>query len=275
MTLASDSDLVVVATPVDDRSPTPSAVAWGAVLAGAFAATATTFVLIALGSGFGLAIAPPWAQSADAAAGLVIDAGIWLIVTQWISAGIGGYLTGRLRIKWAVAHTDEVFFRDTANGFLAWAVSTVAVVALVAAASLVAAHAASSVAMAAPDPRPDARYAYTADSLFRAPRPDDTPSAAAAHAEAAAILARQAVTAAPSADDRAYLINLVQVRTGIAPADAAARVTGAIANVRDGADKARKAASATSIITAIAMLVGALIASLAAALGGKQRDEHP
>ena len=33
--------------------------------------------------------------------------------------------TGRLRTKWALIHTDEVYFRDTANGFLAWAVALV------------------------------------------------------------------------------------------------------------------------------------------------------
>lgn len=37
---------------------------------------------------------------------------------------MGGYLAGRLRTKWPAVHTDEVFFRDTAHGFLTWAVAT-------------------------------------------------------------------------------------------------------------------------------------------------------
>ena len=43
------------------------------------------------------------------------------------SAGVGGFLAGRLRVKWSALHTDEVFFRDTAHGFMAWAVATLVV----------------------------------------------------------------------------------------------------------------------------------------------------
>ena len=44
---------------------------------------------------------------------------------QAIASGMGGYLAGRLRTKWVAVHTDEVFFRDTAHGFLTWAVAVV------------------------------------------------------------------------------------------------------------------------------------------------------
>ena len=47
-----------------------------------------------------------------------------LTFTQLAASGMGGYLAGRLRTKWAGIHTDEVYFRDTAHGFLAWAVAT-------------------------------------------------------------------------------------------------------------------------------------------------------
>jgi hypothetical protein len=43
---------------------------------------------------------------------------------------MGGYLAGRLRTKWTEVHTDEVYFRDTAHGFLAWAVASLATAAL-------------------------------------------------------------------------------------------------------------------------------------------------
>jgi hypothetical protein len=49
---------------------------------------------------------------------------------QWLSAGFGGYLAGRLREKWVGLRTDEVLFRDTAQGLLAWALATVIVAAL-------------------------------------------------------------------------------------------------------------------------------------------------
>src|SRR5947207_15694255 len=47
-----------------------------------------------------------------------------MVVVQWLSSAIGGYLSGRLRTKWVGVHTDEVFFRDTAHGFMAWSVAT-------------------------------------------------------------------------------------------------------------------------------------------------------
>jgi hypothetical protein len=40
------------------------------------------------------------------------------------------------------------------------------------------------------------------------------------------------------------------------------------------ADEARKAAAETAIFTALGMLIGAFIASVAAAIGGHLRDEH-
>ncbi len=50
---------------------------------------------------------------------------LWLIMVQVIASVMGGYLAGRLRTKWVNVHTDEVYFRDTAHGFLVWAVSLV------------------------------------------------------------------------------------------------------------------------------------------------------
>jgi hypothetical protein len=44
---------------------------------------------------------------------------------------------------------------------------------------------------------------------------------------------------------------------------------------RAEADAARKAASEAAVFTALSMLVGAFIASVSAALGGRLRDEHP
>jgi hypothetical protein len=60
---------------------------------------------------------------------------IGLIVVQWLASGLGGYVTGRLRTKWVGTHTHEVFFRDTAHGFIMWALSTVLVATLLASAT--------------------------------------------------------------------------------------------------------------------------------------------
>lgn len=112
-----------------------SALSWASILAGTIAAIALTLTLLALGSAFGLAAVSPWPGTGAKATTFTIGAGIWLIITQWLSAAVGGYLAGRLRVRWHGLHTDEVFFRDTAHGLLTWATATVvvAMVALVAA----------------------------------------------------------------------------------------------------------------------------------------------
>src|SRR5271170_1333459 len=120
----------MVGAPISSRVETPipaetvrtleaatSGIAWPAILGGAFAAAALALILVALGSGFGLASVSPWPNSAASATTFTIIAAIWLIIVQWVSAALGGYLTGRLRTKWVGVHTHEIFFRDTANGF--------------------------------------------------------------------------------------------------------------------------------------------------------------
>src|SRR5579871_2569290 len=101
-----------------------SSVTWSAIIAGGVAAAATALILLVLGAGLGLTAVSPWANSGASATTIGVGAVIWLVVTQWVSAGLGGYLTGRLRTKWVKVHTHEVFFRDTAHGFLAWALAT-------------------------------------------------------------------------------------------------------------------------------------------------------
>ena len=93
-----------------------SGVHWGAIFAGAVGAVGVTIILVSLGPGLGLATVSPWTPSATPPATFGIAAGIWLIITQWLSAGLGGYLAGRLREKWVGVRTDEVLFRDTAHG---------------------------------------------------------------------------------------------------------------------------------------------------------------
>jgi hypothetical protein len=103
-----------------------SAVSWAAIIAGAVPATAATVILLVLGTGVGLSIISPWYRAGASAATVGVSAVVWLVVVQWISSGLGGFLAGRLRIKWVGVHTHEVFFRDTAHGFLAWSLATVA-----------------------------------------------------------------------------------------------------------------------------------------------------
>jgi hypothetical protein len=147
------------------------AVSWPAIFAGAFVAAAVSVMLVAIGSGFGFAAVSPWPASGPSPTTFAVSTGVWLIVTQWLASGLGGYIAGRMRTKWVGVHTHEVFFRDTAHGFVTWAVATV-MVALVAAAAGVALANVGAHATATSGATPDAtqvdaiRKAAAASSLF-------------------------------------------------------------------------------------------------------------
>jgi hypothetical protein len=266
-----------------------SAASWPAILAGAFVAVSTSLILIVLGSGLGFAAVSPWAGHGASATGLTISSAIWLIVTQWISAALGGYVAGRLRTKWTGTHTHEVFFRDTAHGLVTWSVATVFVAWVIAgigmhavagAASGAAAPAAAGAASESPAP---AAMAYDIDRLFRA---SGSSHAAGDDSDGRAetlYIAYHAIAVGNMSDaDRGYLAALVAAQTGISASEAQRRVgefadaTLSAANrAKEGADAARKAAAQAAIYTALSLLIGAFIASVSGAIGGRLRDEHP
>ncbi|MBT9462405.1 hypothetical protein [Hydrogenophaga sp.] len=115
---------------VERSTRNASAVSWGAIVAGAAAAAALSLILLILGVGLGLSSVSPWAYDGIGATTLGVSTIVWLTVTQLLASAMGGYLAGRLRTKWTEVHADEVYFRDTAHGFLAWAVSSLAIAAL-------------------------------------------------------------------------------------------------------------------------------------------------
>jgi hypothetical protein len=251
-----------------------SGVSWGAVLGGAFVIAASSLILLALGAGFGLSVVSPWSDvgvSAPAIGALSIG---WLILVEVIASALGGYLTGRLRIKWAVIHTDEVYFRDTANGFLAWAVALVVSATLLvsAAASMVgrveqASARDEAVGSAAAAISPNA---YFVDSLFRSDRTERADSSV--RTEAGRILVNDLRKEQMPAADVAYLAKLVSVRSGLGQEEAEKRVSDVIASAREAEDSARKAAAHVLLWLFLALLTGAFSASYAATIGGRQRD---
>lgn len=107
-----------------------SGVSWAAIFAGAAAAAALSLILLILGTGLGLSSISPWTGQGASATTFGISTIAWLTLTQLAASGLGGYLAGRLRSKWVAVHTDEVYFRDTAHGFLAWAVATLVTAAM-------------------------------------------------------------------------------------------------------------------------------------------------
>lgn len=273
------------------ESSTRSGVSWGAIFAGAAAAAALSLILVLLGFGLGFSAVSPWADSGISAKGLGISTIIWLAFTQIVASGLGGYIAGRLRVKWANMHGDEVYFRDTAHGFLAWAVATLVTAVLVvgsvssvvgggvkAGASVVSGAAQGVGTVAKGDD-----FGYYVDSLFR----DDRPVAVsddAAHGVVTRIFARTLSNDGQlAAEDRAYLAQLISQRTNLSQADAEARIDKVYGDARkavedaklkakQAADTAAKVAAYTSLWTFIALLIGAFFASFAATYGGRRRD---
>lgn len=101
-----------------------SAVSWGAIFAGAAVAAAMSLILLLLGMGFGLSSVSPWSFEGVSAETFGWTTIAWISFTSLFASGLGGYIAGRLRRRWVAAHGDETFFRDTAHGFVAWAVAT-------------------------------------------------------------------------------------------------------------------------------------------------------
>jgi hypothetical protein len=262
-----------------------SAISWPAIVGGAFAAAAFSLILLALGSGFGLASVSPWSNSGASATTFTILTAVWLIIVQWTSSGLGGYLTGRLRTKWVGVHTHEVFFRDTAHGFLAWAVAAVIGTAVLASAASwllsSGAHVTGPIASgAAEGAGQENPFAYYVDSLFRSDHPNANATDQDLRAETTRILATGIWNGDVPAGDKTYLALLVAARTGLSQAESEKRVNDVIAKAKAAettarhiADAARKAGAYLSIFTAVSMLIGAFIAAAAAALGGQHRDE--
>jgi len=269
------------------REAAQSAISWGAIIGGAVASMAITLILIALGSGLGLSAASPWSGEGSTATTLGVATVIWLIIVQWFSSGVGGYMAGRLRTKWSSIHADESFFRDTAHGFLAWSLATLVTVGLLASAASSAigtgVQAAASVgggaAQGAAGAVSELTEGYDMDSLFRRAQPEANANAADATAEAGRIIANGVANGDVPEADRAYLAQLVSARAGISQADARGRVDATVTRAREAAEKAktavdeaRKAAAKFSIYTALSMLIGAFVASAAAGWGGRLRD---
>lgn len=245
-------------TAASDRSAAASAVSWGAIVAGAAGAAALSLILLVLGVGLGLSAVSPFSGQGIGGGTLGWSTILWITFTQLAASAMGGYLAGRLRARWVTADGDEVYFRDTAHGFVAWAVATLVTAATLTSAigsiAGTAAQAAGSVGLGvatAAGPTAGAAGAaktdaapnrdYFIDSLFRGPSaaapgsaasasapaadPRDNANSRAAGEEVGRIFANALAGGSLPQDDAAYVAQLVAQRTGLSPADAQKRVT--------------------------------------------------
>jgi hypothetical protein len=279
-----------------------SAVSWGSIIAGATAAAALALILTMLGTGLGMSSVSPWAYEGISAEAFGISAILWLTITQLIASGVGGYLAGRLRTKWIATDADEVYFRDTAHGFLAWAVAALMTAALLTSAigSIVSggvkaggATAAAVAGTAGAAGAEVAKYAgnnepvrYFMDSLFRkdvnapqSPTIGESASAAPAQeqnlgestAEATRIFMNSLRTGPLPPQDVRYVGQVVSQHTGLPQQDAEKRVVDTYGQVQakmheaeTAAKEAADKARKTSIYASLWFFISLLIGAFTA-----------
>jgi hypothetical protein len=274
-------DTVVIQPGADTGEPSVAGVSWAAVAAGAVVSCALTLVVLAFGVGLGLSVVSPWSGSGVSATTFKIGTGLYLVVIAMLSSSIGGYIAGRLRSRWIGVHTDEVYFRDTAHGFIAWAFATVLGAVLLAspastllggAATGATQGAVASASRAGPMDgyvdtllRPDPAAAQTSGQ--------NSGNASDSRGEMGRLFTmsfRNGGELKPA--DREYVSKVVAARTGLNQADADKRVNEVVTQVKADMDAARKAAAQLAFWLTASLLIGAFCASLAATEGGGLRD---
>ena len=253
-----------------------TAVSWGAIFAGAAAAAALSLILLLLGTGLGLSSVSPWATEGIDAGTFGVSSILWITFMQLAASAMGGYIAGRLRTKWAAVHADEVYFRDTAHGFLAWAVATLGTAALLtsvigtivgggiqagaslagSAASAAVGGAAAAGAETAEPGDADGAMSYFVDSLFRTDGEtsgrrglgDDRPpeQTAASLAEVTRIFANALRTGSMPDADLRYVGQVVAQRTELTQQEAERRVRDVFARLQATLNEAEAAARATA-----------------------------
>jgi len=257
---------------------TVSATSWGAILAGGTGAAALSIILLILGAGLGLSSVSPWESGGTSATAFGVSTIVWLTLTQLLAAGMGGYLAGRLRTSWPDARTDEVYFRDTAHGFLAWCVAFLASAAILAsimgsvisggvkAGGAALAQTASAAATAAgaggialakdadlSASELEDTLRYYVNALLRGnvnedqggasrQRPQHEPSSAQSARQVIGIFTHAMQSGALPDDDAKYLGQLVAERTDLSQPEAEQRVRDAYAEVNAQLEKAKLAA---------------------------------
>ncbi len=244
---------------------------WTPIVAGAVVTAALSFVLISFGSAIGLAVASPSSTWRDTSWTIALLGGLWLLLTSLASFGLGGYLAGRLRKSWTTATPHEVEFRDGIHGLLVWGLAVIV-------GAFVALATTRTVAPQADLTRPTAAtaeplLAFELDRLFRSDRkPADAADDSEIRAQAARIITSGLGHQSMAPEDRAYLVRLVEMRTGLAAPDAESRVDRAIAQSSNAIKRARSAAVILAFMIGASLLLGAAVAWVASTSGGKHRD---
>lgn len=283
MAIETTTEAVIVDTSAPE---TGSHVDWPAIIAGAVIASAVSFVFLAFGSAIGLSLTEPLGRTDAPLFWGAIAIALWIVWVQVSAFLAGGYVTGRLRRRHFNASEHEVDVRDGLHGLLVWATGIVimAVVALgglghiaTTASNVVGSAAGAAAGAASDDVSLTDPFDYTIDVLFRG----DTGEAGDPRSEAARILVGGVTGEGVSDADRTYLAQVVSSRTGLAQAEAEARVDEVIAqaqavqdDIAAAAEQARRIGILTAFITAASLVVSAAAAYFAAGAGGSHRDKN-
>lgn len=279
---------------------------WGPILGGAFAASAVSFLLLTFGGAIGLSLASPWPNAGASATTIGVVVAIWSIIVQVGGFAAGGYLAGRMRSRWAEPG-NEGSFRDGAHGFLVWAVGVTVGAVLLAlvglstlqtglqSAAVVGAGATAGATNAAVKGQLNPSD-YATDLLLRpsatTTQTNQTPGSVTTQntptlqsgqtdvrPEVGRIFSLSIRDRQITARDRDYLTSVVSQRTGLAQPEAQKRVDEAVAEaqrleiqIRDAADKTRKAGILAAFLAAASLLASIVAAVASASLGGRHRD---
>ena len=245
---------------------------WTPAIAGALIATALSAVLIAFGTAIGLGVASSAPTWRDASVALWLLSGIYLILVSLVGFGLGGYLAGRLRTTMPAADAGDIEYRDGVHGLAAWAIAvvmTVLITALVGSATLARVPSAQTVpAASAAEPM----LSYELDRLFRPARRTPNAETAMERAAAGRVLLTSSSHSGVAAEDRAYLVQLVNGVTGLSGPDAERRVDNIIASATTAIARSRRSAIIAAFSIAASILLGAAVAWFAACEGGRHRD---
>ena len=252
-----------------------SLIHWSAVIAGAVAAAALSFVLITFGASIGLSLVSPWPGQSYSRTALSIAAA-WALIVPIASLLVGGYIAGRMRPRAEMLNSDESEFRDGLHGLLVWGVSLALGLVLAMGAASLAANVGSSMTRfydrAAPSPLTD-----VVDRMMRPVTGAGAPSARAAAESDRAVQRAFAASLTPGGltpDNRSYLAQVVAQRAGIPVPEAEARVDKAYASGVEALDRARKATVLAGLVTGVALMLALAAAWYAAIQGGQHRDQR-
>lgn len=251
-----------------------SYVDWPAIFAGTALALTLSFVLLTFGSAIGLSMTSFEPGEGVSLRWMAIASGIWFLWVAITASGAGGYMAGRLRRPVGGASTDETEVRDGAHGVVVWAAGTLigALMAVHGVTGMVGAAggAAGTAAQAAAE-------AVGGDVDYLGSRLVGGSEEGAG--AAAGVLMRNLGEEEMSAEDRAYLVDIVARNTELPPEEAEARVDQALAEARElyataleTAEQGRRAAAIGAFLVAATLMASAAAAYFAAAAGGDHRD---